>query len=78
MQSINQKVIIRQTIVKCLKTAINQGFRIVSKKIAIIYPDRVNKFSNQCYNNFINEFEQLIIPSMSGETTLYTNVQCSY
>jgi hypothetical protein len=34
-----------------------------------MHTDKGTQFSNQCYNNFINQFEQFIIPSMSHENT---------
>ena len=67
--TISQKTIKSEAIVKCLKKAIKQRFIVIPKEIVILHNDRGTQFSSQNYNNFINEFRDFVIPSMSRENT---------
>jgi transposase InsO family protein len=68
-QTFSQRVITSQATVNCLKKAIKKRFVIIPKMKTILHTDRGTQFSSQCYNSFINQFEQFIIPSMSRENT---------
>lgn len=63
------RVIQSKSIIKTLAKAIKNRFKIAPKTKLILHTDRGTQFSSQQYNNFICEFEQFIIPSMSRENT---------
>jgi len=68
-QTISQKTITTRAIVKYLIKAINQRFTILPKIKVIIHTDRGTQFSTKAYNNFVEQFKEIIEPSMSRENT---------
>ena len=68
-QTTSQKTITTPAIVKCLIKAIDKRFTIVPKIKVIIHTDRGTQFSSKAYNNFVDQFKEIIEPSMSRENT---------
>ena len=54
---------------RCLTKAIKERFKTVPQTKVILHSDRGTQFSSKHYNQFIKQFEQFIIPSMSRENT---------
>ena len=68
-QTMSKKIITAPAIVKCLIRAINKRFLILPKRKVIMHTDRGTQFSSKKYNEFVQQFEDFIEPSMSRENT---------
>ena len=65
----SKKNITSQAIVNCLKKTIEKRFKISPSIKVILHSDRGTQFSSKTYYNFINQFEDILEPSMSRENT---------
>ena len=66
---ISKKVITASTVVKTLEKAIKKRCNTVSDLKLIIHTDRGTQFSSKSYNNFVQKFNKIFIPSMARENT---------
>jgi transposase InsO family protein len=65
----SKKTITSQAIVKCLKKTIEKRFKILPATKVILHTDRGTQFTSKTYHNFINQFKDILDPSMSRENT---------
>jgi len=65
----SKKTITSQAIVKCLKQVIEKRFRFSPTIKLILHTDRGTQFTSKTYNNFVNQFADILDPSMARENT---------